>query len=210
MATALTARLLAPIAARHARRLGATTLVALMAAASAAGADSQDRQRPYAGREERAIKALSEREITALRAGEGMGLAQAAELNGYPGPLHVLELSEPLNLTTEQRARTGEIAARVRAEAARMGEAVIEVEAEIDRLFAGGDVDLETLAALLERAASQRAGLRLLHLAAHIEMRSLLSERQRATYMTLRGYGVDPGRHRGKGHAHGHHDGQAD
>ncbi len=35
-----------------------------------------------------------------------MSLAQAAELNGYPGPLHVLELADALELTPEQRART--------------------------------------------------------------------------------------------------------
>lgn len=35
-----------------------------------------------------------------------MGLAKAAELNGYPGPLHVLELAVDLSLTAEQKAAT--------------------------------------------------------------------------------------------------------
>ena len=39
---------------------------------------------PYAGMERRAVKALTDREITDLQAGRGMGLALAAELNGYP------------------------------------------------------------------------------------------------------------------------------
>jgi hypothetical protein len=34
-----------------------------------------------------------------------MGLALAAELNGYPGPIHVLQLSDKLGLTPEQKAR---------------------------------------------------------------------------------------------------------
>ena len=42
---------------------------------------------PYAGQQTRAIKALSDDDIAALRAGEGMGMAKAAELNGYPGPV---------------------------------------------------------------------------------------------------------------------------
>ena len=51
---------------------------------------------PYAGFEKRAIKALSEQQIADLRAGRGMTLALAAELNGYPGPVHVLEHAEQL------------------------------------------------------------------------------------------------------------------
>ena len=41
---------------------------------------------PYAGLEQRAVKALSEQQIADLRAGRGMGLALPAELNGYPRP----------------------------------------------------------------------------------------------------------------------------
>jgi hypothetical protein len=51
-------------------------------------------QSPYAGMQTRPIKALSAQQIDDLKAGRGMGLALAAELNGYPGPSHVLELSE--------------------------------------------------------------------------------------------------------------------
>jgi hypothetical protein len=45
---------------------------------------------PYAGQQTRAIKALAPEDLAALRNGEGMGMAKAAELNGYPGPAHVL------------------------------------------------------------------------------------------------------------------------
>jgi hypothetical protein len=41
-------------------------------------------QQPYAGLAGRSIKALSEQQIADLQAGRGMGLALAAELNGYP------------------------------------------------------------------------------------------------------------------------------
>ena len=59
---------------------------------------------PYAGLETREIKALSPEQIEDLRAGRGMGLALAAELNGYPGPVHVIELVAPLALSEAQRA----------------------------------------------------------------------------------------------------------
>ena len=60
-------------------------------------------QTPYAGMQTRSIKALSDQQIADLRAGRGMGLALAAELNGYPGPSHVLELADKLDLSPDQR-----------------------------------------------------------------------------------------------------------
>jgi hypothetical protein len=60
-------------------------------------------QSPYAGMQTRPIKALSKQQVVDLKAGRGMGLALAAELNGYPGPIHVL--SDKLGLTPEQKAR---------------------------------------------------------------------------------------------------------
>jgi len=41
-------------------------------------------QQPYAGLQNRSIKTLSDQQIADLNAGRGMGLALAAELNGYP------------------------------------------------------------------------------------------------------------------------------
>src|SRR5207244_4142384 len=49
---------------------------------------------PYAGQQRRSVKALSEQQLSDLQAGRGMGLALPAELNGYPGPSHVLELAD--------------------------------------------------------------------------------------------------------------------
>ena len=63
---------------------------------------------PYLGFEKRTIKALSDQQTSDLRAGLGMSLALAAELNGYPGPRHTLELASELNLTDEQRTKAGD------------------------------------------------------------------------------------------------------
>ena len=62
-------------------------LVALFSFANVASANPPS---PYAGEERREIKSLSPQEIGDYLAGKGMGLAKAAELNGYPGPAHVL------------------------------------------------------------------------------------------------------------------------
>jgi hypothetical protein len=50
---------------------------------------------PYAGQQGRTIKALSSEDVAALRKGEGMGMAKAAELNGYPARpcAHTTQLS---------------------------------------------------------------------------------------------------------------------
>lgn len=58
---------------------------------------------PYSGHERRDIKALSAEEVEQYLSGAGMGYAQAAELNRFPGPMHVLELSDRLALSAEQR-----------------------------------------------------------------------------------------------------------
>ena len=67
--------------------------------------------------ETRPIKALSDQQVADLKAGRGMGLALAAELNGYPGPAHVLELSDKLGLTVEQRARVQQLFESMKQEA---------------------------------------------------------------------------------------------
>ena len=75
--------------------------LSIVAAAFAIG--SAVAQTPYAGMQTRSIKALSDQQIADLRSGRGMGLALAAELNGYPGPSHLLELADKIGLSDAQR-----------------------------------------------------------------------------------------------------------
>jgi hypothetical protein len=72
---------------------------------------------PYAGQQTREIKALSAQEIDDLLNARGMALAKAAELNGYPGPLHSLELADKLGLSPEQLRAIKDIKAREEAAA---------------------------------------------------------------------------------------------
>ena len=69
-------------------------------------------ERPYETLAGRGVKALPEAQAADLLAGRGMGLALAAELNGYPGPMHVLENAEALGLGPEQRSRAEALEAR--------------------------------------------------------------------------------------------------
>src|SRR5256886_7380057 len=104
-------------------------------------------QTPYAGMQARPIKALSDQQIADLRAGRGMGLALAAELNGYPGPMHVLELADALDLSGQQRTKMQELFAAMKAEAIPLGERLIAQEAELDKAFAGKTITAATLTA---------------------------------------------------------------
>src|SRR6266581_2973964 len=83
---------------------------------SAATANTQSSQ-PYSVMQTRDVKALSEEQIADLKAGRGMGLALAAELNGYPGPKHLLELADGLDLTADQRASIKVLFDSIKAEA---------------------------------------------------------------------------------------------
>jgi len=143
---------------------------------------------PYAGQQGRAIKALSDQQVADLRAGKGMSLALPAELNGYPGPAHALELAEPLKLTPEQRARTEALFKQMQQEARSAGEEVIAAETALDRLFKSRRADAEGLKAATTQAALAQGQLRETHLRYHLAMADLLSAEQVAAYNRLRGY----------------------
>ena len=169
-------------------------------AASAAGAASQTPS-PYAGQEQRSIKALSEKEIGDLKEGRGMGLAKAAELNSYPGPLHVLELAVQLGLTDEQRKSTEALFLGMRERAQTFGVRIIEAERNLDQAFVAGRIDPTSLRSQLAAIATLQGELRAIHLEAHLAQRSLLTPEQVARYDALRGYGG--GAMHPVGHSHG-------
>src|SRR5438270_13682753 len=80
-----------------------TTLIGIAALVLGASTVAAERSaNPYAGQQARSIKALSDDEVAALRNGDGMGMAKAAELNGYPGQRHVLAIAGELRLNDAQ------------------------------------------------------------------------------------------------------------
>jgi len=146
-------------------------------------------QSPYAKQESRAIKALSDERISALEMGRGLGYAKAAELNGYPGPLHVLEMADELGLDAEQRRRSRALFEAMRDRARALGRELIAAEAALDRLFAEGGASGQRLSERVSESARIEGELRQVHLQAHIEQAALLSVEQIAAYARRRGYG---------------------
>lgn len=147
------------------------------------------------GLEQRAVKALSAQQIADLKGGKGMGLALAAELNGYPGPMHVLEHADSLKLTAQQRERTMALIATMKAEAILVGERLIEQETRLDQLFAKREITLAALAAVTTEIGATQALIREAHLKYHLAMMDVLSPDQLALYRSLRGYGGHQKRH---------------
>jgi Spy/CpxP family protein refolding chaperone len=164
-------------------------LALTLAATSAAADTAHDGQHsPYAGLEAREIKALSPEEIEDLNAGRGMGLALAAELNGYPGPRHVLDLAQELQLTAEQQQETNALFEAMRTETSALGADLIEAERALDRMFAEKRATPETVAAATDHAGAIEAKLRAAHLRYHLAMIDVLTPDQVMAYNHLRGY----------------------
>ena len=158
---------------------------------------------PYVGEESRAVKSLSAEDVAELRRGGGWGLAKAAELNGMPGPFHLLELKDDIPLTREQVSAISAIYERMRKAAIAEGEHFIAAERALEDAFRAGAVTEKGLRALLAEIARSRARLRFVHLSAHLETPALLTDEQIARYDALRGYGAHGG---GAGHGgHGGH-----
>lgn len=148
-------------------------------------------QTPYAGMQTRGIKALSDNQVGDLQAGRGMSLALAAELNGYPGPLHVLELADKLGLSAEQRGNVQQLFDSMKAEAVSLGAKLIEQEAELDRQFSGRTIAPESLRSMTAAIAAIQGQLRATHLKYHLSTAALLSPQQIQQYAALRGYAGD-------------------
>ena len=176
------------------RKAGMALVIACFGAAAMAQVS------PYAGQERNDIKALAPQEVTALLAGQGAGFAKAAELNGYPGPMHVIELADQLALTPQQLESTQQLMHDHKERARRLGAEVVAAERELDQLFGERRADAATVASGAERIGLLHAKLRAEHLNTHLLQTALLSTEQARRYTELRGYaaGSTP-----RGHAPG-------
>lgn len=170
------------------------TLALLMAMSASAGAQEHGAHNAskYAGEELRSIKSLSEDDIQELRKGAGWGLAKAAELNGVPGPAHLLELKNELALTPAQVSAIEAIHARMKADAIAEGERLIALEKELEDQFRSGAVTNRSLRDMLGKIEQSRSALRHIHLATHLQTPALLTPEQIVRYKSLRGYEEEP------------------
>ena len=162
--------------------------IALAALALMFGMSHAADRSPYEGEELRSIKSLTSQEIKSLQSGGGMGFAKLAELNHYPGPKHVLELADDLDLTASQLVETNFLFKEMQLNAVGLGEKLLDAEMALDQEFSNGEVSPESLESALLKIGEIRAQLRYVHLEAHLRQRHLLTSDQISTYDDSRGY----------------------
>jgi hypothetical protein len=156
-------------------------------------------QQPYAGLQNRSIKTLSEQQIADLSTGRGTGLALAAELNGYPGPIHAIELAEQLHLSSAQVSKLKSLFEAMKAATIPLGATLISQERNLNEDFANRTVTLASLEEATQRIGATQAALRATHLKYHLSTVEILTTEQVARYNELRGYKSD------EAPKHGHH-----
>ncbi len=145
--------------------------------------------KPYGGQQNREIKSLSAADLAELRRGGGWGLAKAAELNGVPGPAHLLELKEAIPLNPDQVDAITKLFDAMRAQAVKQGAVLIAAERALDRMFRDGSATEDRLRQALDAVAQARRDLRFIHLATHLKTPAILTAQQIDRYNALRGYG---------------------
>ena len=135
-------------------------------------------------------RGLSAQEVDDLLTGRGIGLARAAELNGYPGPRHVLDAArdKQLVLTEDQTAAVQRIFEGMEQDAQKLGANVVAEEKALEAAFRAGTITEADLTARVKRLATIQGYLREVHLRAHLATRAVLSEVQIARYNEIRGY----------------------
>lgn len=176
--------------------------ICIAATVLGSGAPGANPANPYAGQESREIKAMSPEDVQSYLSGKGMGLAKAAELNGYPGPSHVLALAAALELSAGQREQTESLFRSMEAKAVSLGRPLIEEERKLDRSFAERTVTPASLAQSLSRIGQLQARVREAHIEAHLAQVAILTPEQVVRYRVLRGYSdaAKTGGHAGHGH----------
>lgn len=149
---------------------------------------SSDIKSPYTDIVDRDIRALSEERIEALLDGAGAGYALSAELNSYPGPMHVLELNDEMSLTNEQTDKIEQIYAEMKKEAQKIGEQIVQLEADLEQRFRSREITEQDVRHMTEEIGRLDGKLRSVHLNAHIQTTALLTDDQVNRYDQLRGY----------------------
>lgn len=145
----------------------------------------------YTDEVKREIKSLSSVDIESLNEGTGDafgGLAILAELNGYPGPRHILDLANQLRLTEKQKENITMIYNNMKTEAIGVGKNIIQIESITNEKFENKSITDNDLKELILSSAQLYGKLRYLHLSTHLNMIEILTKEQVELYKNLRGY----------------------
>ena len=145
---------------------------------------------PYVEQLDSPVRGLSSSEVDNLLNGKGAGYARMAELNGYPGLRHVLDLSSQLNLSAQQIEEIEVAFERMQSQAKNLGKTIVSKEQELSEAFASGKITNIELEKQTGELAQLYGELRKTHLQAHLQINPLLSAEQIKKYNQIRGYEI--------------------
>lgn len=149
------------------------------------------------------IRGIDDQTIEDYLTGKGMGLALPAELNGYPGPRHILDLADELELTAEQNAQIQALFDQMEPEAIRLGQEILAAEAALEADFREQTIKETGLEDQLQAIGQREGQLRYVHLSTHLATIEILSPHQVTLYNALRGYEEMPAGHEQHRHENG-------
>ncbi|MEK9138637.1 MAG: hypothetical protein AAB393_16055 [Bacteroidota bacterium] len=121
-----------------------------------------------------------------LENSEGAGMAAYADVNGYPGPKHILEMQDMLMLTEEQRKDIQSIFEAMKESARAKGDAIIQKERQLESLFRTEKATEAEVKKMSSEIGRLRGELRAIHMVAHIQAKQVLIKDQTALYNSLR------------------------
>jgi Spy/CpxP family protein refolding chaperone len=175
-------------------------LLSLAGCSTAQPEATADLTSPYIDQLDNPIRGMTLDEIADLETGAGAGFARAAELNGYPGPRHILDLQDELDMTPDQLEQVESLFDEMNAAARGLGEEILEMEADLELAFSEGAIDETSLEMKVTALAAKYGELRLLHLQTHLVSIEILTSEQVSFYNELRGYGDHGGMQHDTGH----------
>ena len=167
----------------------AVSAILLVTNSNTQASENHQHTSKYVGQVNRTIKSLSPDDISELKRGGGWGLAKAAELNGVPGPVHLLELKDQIPLSTSQVSKITRIYEDMKGKATDLGLQLIALEQRLELHFEKRSITDSILRSSLEKISEVRKELRYTHLVSHLRTPDILSETQISKYNALRGYG---------------------
>ncbi len=146
---------------------------------------------PYVEQLDSPVQGLSAEEVDELLDGKGAGYARMAELNGYPGPRHVLDLSSQLKLSAQQTKEIQAAFEQMQSIAKNLGQTIVTKEQKLSKAFASGKITNAELEKETNELAQLYGKLRKTHLQAHLQINPLLSAEQIQKYNQIRGYELE-------------------
>ena len=157
--------------------------------------DTPNASSGYADLIDTEIRGMSTETIEGYRTAQGMGMALPAELNGYPGPRHVLDFADELELSDEQLQLIQALFDNMQVRAIALGEAILIAEAELEQAYRDGTISEAYLMDKLEEIGLLHTQLRYTHLQTHLTTIEILTLHQVVLYNQLRGYDAMPDDH---------------